>query len=110
MWGLTRAVRYWGYRVDPDKDDRDYRDDAGRFELHIADTLEGGDVRGLLSPETTELVRTALRAIIGTPRATDRPEHRRSATRTPWVTWPGSSWTPAPAAPAAAAGGRSSRT
>ena len=30
VWGLTRAVRYWGYRVDPDKDDRDYRDDAGQ--------------------------------------------------------------------------------
>jgi hypothetical protein len=72
VWGLTRAVRYWGYRVDPDQDDRDYRDDAGRYELRIADTLEGGDVRGLLSPETTELVRTALRAIIGTPSADER--------------------------------------
>ena len=72
VWGLTRAVRYWGYRVDPDADDRDYRDDAGRFELRIADTLDGGDVRGLLSPETTELVRTALRAIIGVPAADDR--------------------------------------
>ncbi len=72
VWGLTRAVRYWGYRVDPDKDDRDYREDTARFELRIAGTLEGGDVRGLLSPETTELLRTALRAIIGVPSATDR--------------------------------------
>ena len=44
----------------------------GPFELQIADTLDGGDVRGLLSPETTELVRTALRAIIGVPDKTDR--------------------------------------
>ena len=72
VWGLTRAVRYWAYRVDPDADDRDYRDDAGTFELRIADTLAGGDTRGLLSPEVSELVRTALRAVIGVPAATDR--------------------------------------
>ena len=35
-------------------------------------------MRGLLSPETTELVRTALRAIIGTPPATD---HRSTPQR-----------------------------
>ena len=78
VWGLTRAIRYWGYRVDPDADDKTYRDDQGRFELRIADTLDGGDVRGLLSPETTELVRTALRAITGTPASTD---HRTTAQR-----------------------------
>ncbi len=70
--GCPAAVRYWGYRVDPDADDRDYREDTARFELRIAGTLEGGDVRGLLSPETTELVRTALRAVIGVPSGTDR--------------------------------------
>jgi len=72
VWGLTRAVRYWGYRVDPDADDKQYQDNAGSYELRIADTLDGGDVQGLLSPETTELVRTALRAVTGVPAAGDR--------------------------------------
>jgi hypothetical protein len=78
VWGLSRAARYWGYRVDPDKDDRDYRDSSSTYELHIADTLDGGDTRGLLSPEVSELVRTALRAVIGVPAATD---HRTAGQR-----------------------------
>lgn len=71
MWGLTRALRYWGYRVDPDIDDANYRDDAHRYELQLADTLDGTAVKGFLSPEGGLLLRAALGAIIGVPDKAD---------------------------------------
>jgi Domain of unknown function (DUF222)/HNH endonuclease len=68
---LRRAIRYWAYRVDPDQDDADYVDDAHRFHLELADTLDGTHVAGFVSPETAQVLRTALRAVIGVPAKTD---------------------------------------
>jgi nucleotide-binding universal stress UspA family protein len=68
---LTRVLTAWCYRVDPDADDEKYKDHAHRYHFEVADTLDGSHVRGFLSPETTEALRTALRAIIGVPTATD---------------------------------------
>jgi hypothetical protein len=70
-WALTRVIRYWGYRVDPDRDDADYRDAAHTYELQLADTLDGTHLKGFVSPETGQLLRTALRAVTGVPPATD---------------------------------------
>jgi hypothetical protein len=71
-FSLTKVVTAWGYRVDPDADDRRYCDNAHTYFFELADTLDGGHVRGFLSPETTEVLRTALRAVIGVPATTDR--------------------------------------
>src|SRR3954454_2187179 len=72
VWGLSRAVRFWAYRVDPDADDQAYRDAARTHELNLADTVDGTHVRGFLTHENGELLRTALRAAVGVPEEGDR--------------------------------------
>src|SRR3954454_12574919 len=72
VWGLSRAVRFWAYRVDPDAGDQAYRDAAHTYELNLADTVDGTHVRGFVSHETGELLRTALRAAVGVPDKDDR--------------------------------------
>jgi hypothetical protein len=80
VWGLAKAVRYWAYRVDPEADDKNYRDDAHRWELSLADTMDGTAVRGFLSPEGGQLLGTALAAIVGTPDKADlRTRGQRNA-------------------------------
>jgi hypothetical protein len=64
---LRRAIRFWGYRIDPRADDQDYRDAAHTYQVELADTPDGTRVQGLVSHETGELLRTAFRAITGVP-------------------------------------------
>ena len=71
-WALGRTIRYWAYRVDPDHDDQTYREAKDGYYLDLADTLDGTQVRGFLSPEGGETLRTALRAVIGVPAKTDQ--------------------------------------
>jgi Domain of unknown function (DUF222)/HNH endonuclease len=79
-WQLTKAVKYWGYRADPDADDRNYKETAHRRELEVADTLDGTQITGFVSPEIGEVVRAALDAINGTPDKTDpRTRGQRNA-------------------------------
>ena len=54
VWGLSRAVRFWAYRVDPDAVDQAYRDAARTHELNLADTVDGTHVRGFLTHENGE--------------------------------------------------------
>ncbi|HTY73406.1 MAG TPA: DUF222 domain-containing protein [Actinomycetes bacterium] len=81
-WAFSRALRYWGYRVDPDADDRSYaareRSRDGYW-LELADTTDGTDISGFVSHESGELLRTALRAITGVPDAGDTRTPRRRA-------------------------------
>src|SRR4051794_30409896 len=72
VWGLSRAVRFWAYRVDPDAADQAYRVAARTHELNLADTVDGTHVRGFLTHENGELLRTALRAAVGVPEESDR--------------------------------------
>ena len=72
VWGLSRAVRFWAYRVDPDAVDQAYRDAVRTHELTLADTVDGTHVRGFLTHENGELLRTALRAAVGVPEERDR--------------------------------------
>ncbi|HYN74670.1 MAG TPA: DUF222 domain-containing protein, partial [Candidatus Limnocylindria bacterium] len=52
----------WAVRADPDAADAAYRDDQARHQLLLADTTDGTDVTGKLSPLGGETVRAALLA------------------------------------------------
>jgi hypothetical protein len=68
---LLRVVRAWGARVDPAADDQAHRDHTSLHQLTVSDAPEGCRVTGLVSHETGELLRTALRAATGVPAKTD---------------------------------------
>jgi hypothetical protein len=67
---LTQVTRYWAYRADPEADDRAYRQQTAAQHVVLADTLNGCDLTGFLTPETSLLVRAAFDAIIGDHRST----------------------------------------
>jgi hypothetical protein len=64
---LQRAIRFWGYRVDPRADDGEHRDAAQLHEIALTDLRAGTRVNGLVSDETGELLRTGFRAVTGVP-------------------------------------------
>jgi Domain of unknown function (DUF222)/HNH endonuclease len=68
---LTRLIEAWGYRIDPAGDDRAYRDARPTYQVIVTDVAAGTEVHGLVSPETGEILRTALRAVTGVPQAGD---------------------------------------
>ncbi len=65
----------WAVRADPDAADAAYRDDQARHQLLLADTTDGTDVTGKLSPLGGETVRAALLAQIGIPAKDDPRTH-----------------------------------
>lgn len=72
-------VAAWGHRVDPDADDAKRLAAAEDYHFDLADTIDGTHLRGFLTPEVGEAVRTALTAFIGIPATGDGrgPARRR---------------------------------
>lgn len=69
---MTREVtRHWAARVDPEAEDRAYRERAARTEFALTPIDGGWHAQGWLDHESGTVVRTALDAIIGRPAAED---------------------------------------
>ena len=69
---FTTITRRWAAQVDPDAEDAAHRARRSAYEVFVADTLDGGDLAGRLSPEATHTLSAALKAITGVPAAGDR--------------------------------------
>src|SRR4051794_2773440 len=69
---LTKAARFWAYRVDPDADDEAYAPERTGHFLEVRPTMGGHDIRGFLPTDGGETVRVALAAFTGVPAKDDR--------------------------------------
>ena len=65
------VVSAWRYRADPDAEDERFRRLRETQNLHLDRTLDGWAVKGWLSPDSGQLLRTALDAVRGRPPAGD---------------------------------------
>lgn len=68
---LAKLTRRFAHVVDPDADERGYREALEREHFDLAATTGGYHVSGFMTLEHGQLVKTALRAVTGVPAATD---------------------------------------
>ena len=79
------VVAQWAVRVDPEAEERAWREAIDRQEVTLSPTLGGWHLSGWLAHETGLTLRTALDAIVGRPAAEDtrtRPQHNAAALHT----------------------------
>ncbi len=73
------VIARWAYRVDPDAEDAKRKAAADDFHFDLAETMDGTHLRGFVTPEASEALKTALTAAIGVPASDDgrSPSRRR---------------------------------
>jgi len=77
---FTRLTKHFAHRVDPEADERGYRDAKAREFFDIGFTLGGAQVTGFLTEEHAITLNAAIKSIMGPPAAGDdrRPTQRRA--------------------------------
>lgn len=68
---FAQVTRRFAHVVDPEADERGYREALAREHLDLASTTGGYHLSGFLTVEHGQLVKTALRAVTGVPAAGD---------------------------------------
>lgn len=68
---FAKITRRFSHVADPDADERGFREALAREHLDLARTTGGYHVSGFLTLEHGQIVKTALRAVTGTPSADD---------------------------------------
>lgn len=69
--GFAQVARSWAAQVDPEAEERAWREKTSQEHVDLARTLDGWHLDGWLGHESGTLLRTALDAVIGRPAADD---------------------------------------